>query len=90
MANTGKCPQCDNLITHLKREPIAAEPPFDPSTRLGLYSLLCPFCSTILSVSVSLSAIVLDTEVLMPIKRALNEQTETIVKEVRSYGCRLD
>ncbi len=48
--NTGKCPKCEKLLTNVKVEHVDINEGFSPKWH-GV-SLVCPFCSTILSVAI--------------------------------------
>lgn len=59
MFNTGKCPNCGKVITHVILEDMSIHHNFAPKWR-GV-SLVCPQCNTILSVSFDPIAIKTDT-----------------------------
>jgi hypothetical protein len=54
----GKCPKCENLVTHVTMEHVEARV-LGGTTRHGV-SYLCPSCRTVLSVSIDPIAIQAD------------------------------
>lgn len=58
MLNSGKCPKCERLLTNVKIEHLDISEGFSPKWHGA--SLICPFCSTILGVSIDPIAIKID------------------------------
>ncbi len=66
---TGKCPKCEKLVTTVKTESVTVGTAFQPQFR-GL-GLTCPYCQTILGVSIDPISLKVDTvnEVMERLKK---------------------
>jgi len=81
MKKAGKCPQCDTLLSYVKAEKIAVGPSLKQIQWQGM-SFLCPFCSTILGISIDpVDVTALKVEAVAEIQTYVRLCSESIVKQ---------